>query len=81
MGKLKDWWGTLEPRQQKFVIIGIAGLVARTGQTVAIADAYEDPRFSHDVDRVAIKLETFIEEFSNILQRSLGGANSSASGH
>lgn len=27
MGKLKDWWGTLEPRQQKFVIIGIAGLV------------------------------------------------------
>ena len=38
-------------------------------------------RFSHDVDRIAIKLETFIEEFSNILQRSLGGANSSASGH
>ena len=29
---------------------GIAGLVARTGQTVAIADAYEDPRFSRDVD-------------------------------
>ncbi|MFN7987436.1 MAG: GAF domain-containing SpoIIE family protein phosphatase [Thermoanaerobaculia bacterium] len=29
---------------------GIAGLVARTGETVAIADAYEDPRFSHDVD-------------------------------
>jgi biopolymer transport protein TolQ len=33
------------------------------------------------VDRIAIKLETFIEEFSNILQRSLGGASSSASGH
>ena len=29
---------------------GIAGLVARTGETVAIADAYEDPRFSRDVD-------------------------------
>ena len=29
---------------------GIAGLVARTGETVAIADAYEDSRFSHDVD-------------------------------
>ncbi len=29
---------------------GIAGLVARTGQTIAIADAYEDPRFSRDVD-------------------------------
>ncbi len=29
---------------------GIAGIVARTGETIAIADAYEDPRFSHDVD-------------------------------
>ncbi len=29
---------------------GIAGIVARTGKTVAIADAYEDPRFSPDVD-------------------------------
>lgn len=29
---------------------GIAGIVARTGETVAIADAYEDPRFSRDVD-------------------------------
>lgn len=29
---------------------GIAGLVAKTGKAVAIADAYEDPRFSHDVD-------------------------------
>jgi biopolymer transport protein TolQ len=40
-------------------------------------------RFSHDVDRIAIKLETFIEEFSNILQRSLGsaGPSGSASGH
>ena len=27
MGKLKDWWGTLEPRKQKFVILGIAGLL------------------------------------------------------
>jgi biopolymer transport protein TolQ len=35
------------------------------------------------VDRIAIKLETFIEEFSNILQRSLGatGTSGSASGH
>ena len=30
---------------------GIAGIVARTGETIAIADAYEDPRFSQDVDR------------------------------
>ena len=37
-------------------------------------------RFARDIDRVAIKLETFIEEFSNILQRSLG-SGASASGH
>jgi serine phosphatase RsbU (regulator of sigma subunit) len=30
---------------------GIAGLVARTGETIAIADAYLDPRFSPDVDQ------------------------------
>lgn len=30
---------------------GIAGLVARTGETVSIPDAYEDPRFSREVDR------------------------------
>jgi biopolymer transport protein TolQ len=28
-------------------------------------------RFSRDIDRVSIKLETFIEEFSNILQRNV----------
>jgi len=26
-------------------------------------------RYSHDVDRLAIRFETFIEEFSNILNR------------
>lgn len=30
---------------------GIAGLVARTGQAISIPDAYEDPRFSKDIDR------------------------------
>jgi len=29
-------------------------------------------RFARDIDRVAIHQETFIEEFSNILQRNLG---------
>jgi biopolymer transport protein TolQ len=40
-------------------------------------------RFARDIDRVAIKLETFIEEFSNILQRNLGAqaANATAAGH
>jgi biopolymer transport protein TolQ len=36
-------------------------------------------RFAHDIDRIANRLETFIEEFSNILQRSLGAH--SPSGH
>jgi biopolymer transport protein TolQ len=26
-------------------------------------------RFSHDIDRLAIRFESFMEEFSNILQR------------
>jgi biopolymer transport protein TolQ len=36
-------------------------------------------RFARDIDRVSIKLETFIEEFSNILQRNVGAQ--SISGH
>ena len=36
-------------------------------------------RFAHDIDRIANRLETFIEEFSNILQRNLGVQ--SPSGH
>lgn len=36
-------------------------------------------RFAHDIDRIANRLETFIEEFSNILQRNLG--TQSPSGH
>jgi len=27
-------------------------------------------RFARDIDRIAIQLETFIEEFTNILQRN-----------
>ena len=36
-------------------------------------------RFAHDIDRIANRLETFMEEFSNILQRNLGAQ--SPSGH
>jgi biopolymer transport protein TolQ len=36
-------------------------------------------RFATDIDRVANRMETFMEEFSNILHRNLG--NQSASGH
>jgi len=34
-------------------------------------------RFARDIDRIAIRLETFIEEFSNILQRNLGAQSAS----
>ena len=64
---------------------GIAEALVATaiGLFAAIPAVLAYNRFSHDVDRIAIKLETFIEEFSNILQRSLGssGSSSSASGH
>ncbi|WP_396432650.1 protein TolQ [Limnohabitans sp.] len=66
---------------------GIAEALVATaiGLFAAIPAVLAYNHFSHDVDRIAIKLETFIEEFSNILQRSLGSANAnvhtSGSGH
>jgi biopolymer transport protein TolQ len=36
---------------------------------IPAVDAYN--RFAHDIDRVAIRFESFMEEFSNILQRQL----------
>jgi biopolymer transport protein TolQ len=60
---------------------GIAESLVATaiGLFAAIPAVVAYNRFAHDIDRVAIKLETFIEEFSNILQRNLGAQ--SASGH
>jgi biopolymer transport protein TolQ len=60
---------------------GIAESLVATaiGLFAAIPAVVAYNRFAHDIDRVAIKLETFIEEFSNILQRNLGAH--SASGH
>ena len=61
---------------------GIAEALVATaiGLFAAIPAVVAYNRFARDIDRVAIRLETFIEEFSNILQRSLG-ASPSASGH
>jgi biopolymer transport protein TolQ len=60
---------------------GIAESLVATaiGLFAAIPAVVAYNRFAHDIDRVAIKLESFIEEFSNILQRNLGAH--SASGH
>ena len=53
---------------------GIAEALVATalGLFAAIPAVVAYNRFAHDIDRIAIKLETFIEEFSNILQRNLG---------
>jgi biopolymer transport protein TolQ len=55
---------------------GIAEALVATaiGLFSAIPAVVAYNRFARDIDRIAIKLETFIEEFSNILQRSLGGS-------
>jgi biopolymer transport protein TolQ len=64
---------------------GIAEALVATaiGLFAAIPAVVAYNRFARDIDRVAIKLETFIEEFSNILQRNLGAqaANATAAGH
>ena len=63
---------------------GIAEALVATaiGLFAAIPAVIAYNRFARDIDRVAIHQETFIEEFSNILQRNLGAQPSqSASGH
>ncbi len=56
---------------------GIAEALVATaiGLFAAIPAVVAYNRFARDVDRVANKLETFIEEFSNILQRNVGAGN------
>jgi biopolymer transport protein TolQ len=53
---------------------GIAEALVATalGLFAAIPAVVAYNRFARDIDRISIKLETFIEEFSNILQRNLG---------
>ena len=60
---------------------GIAEALVTTaiGLFAAIPAVVAYNRFARDIDRIAIKLETFIEEFSNILHRNVGAQ--SASGH
>jgi biopolymer transport protein TolQ len=65
---------------------GIAEALVATaiGLFAAIPAVIAYNRLSRDIDRIAIQLETFIEEFSNILQRSASqpaSASTSASGH
>ncbi|HOW48164.1 MAG: protein TolQ [Rubrivivax sp.] len=54
---------------------GIAEALVATaiGLFAAIPAVVAYNRLARDIDRIAIQLETFIEEFSNILQRSTAG--------
>ncbi|MDO9570054.1 MAG: protein TolQ [Hydrogenophaga sp.] len=53
---------------------GIAEALVATaiGLFAAIPAVVAYNRFAHDIDRLANTMETFMEEFSNILQRNLG---------
>ena len=57
---------------------GIAEALVATalGLFAAIPAVVAYNRFARDIDRIAIQLETFIEEFSNILQRNAGQSGS-----
>jgi biopolymer transport protein TolQ len=62
---------------------GIAEALVATaiGLFAAIPAVIAYNRFAREIDRVSIHLETFIEEFSNILQRNIGsGAMASPAG-
>jgi len=53
---------------------GIAEALIATaiGLFAAIPAVIAYNRYAHDIDRLAIRFESFIEEFSNILQRQAG---------
>ena len=59
---------------------GIAEALVATaiGLFAAIPAVVAYNRFARDIDRIAIQLETFIEEFSNILQRNAGQAGTTS---
>ena len=62
---------------------GIAEALVATaiGLFAAIPAVIAYNRFARDIDRIAMQLETFIEEFSNILQRNTGAAPPPAPAH
>jgi biopolymer transport protein TolQ len=59
---------------------GIAEALVATaiGLFAAIPAVIAYNRFARDIDRIATQLETFIEEFSNILQRNAGAPAAAA---
>jgi biopolymer transport protein TolQ len=74
--------GALQQVTLATVAPGIAEALVATalGLFAAIPAVVAFNRFARDIDRVAIQMETFIEEFSNILQRNLGALSTTPSG-
>ena len=71
---------SMQPVTLAKVAPGIAEALVATaiGLFAAIPAVLAYNRFARDIDRISNKLETFIEEFSNILQRNV---SASPSGH
>ena len=61
---------------------GIAEALVATaiGLFAAIPAVIAYNRFSHDIDRIATQMETFMEEFTNILQRNAVASTTAAGG-
>jgi len=74
--------GALQQVTLATVAPGIAEALVATalGLFAAIPAVVAYNRYARDIDRVAIRMETFIEEFSNILQRNLGALTVTPSG-
>lgn len=74
--------GALQQVTLATVAPGIAEALVATalGLFAAIPAVVAYNRYARDIDRVAIRMETFIEEFSNILQRNLGALSTTPSG-
>lgn len=72
--------GALQQVTLATVAPGIAEALVATaiGLFAAIPAVVAYNRFARDIDRIANRLETFIEEFSNILQRNVGTNSPSA---
>ena len=73
-------FGSLQQVTLSSVAPAIAEALIATaiGLFAAIPAVVAYNRLARDIDRIAIQLETFIEEFTNILQRNVGAGQSSA---
>ena len=58
-------------RLQFTTSIAEALVATAIGLFAAIPAVLAYNRFSHDIDRIAVRYESFMEEFSNILQRQM----------